>query len=74
MFGSILLICGLFLVFELINYFRSYTEKADKYQLWKMFGLLLMVFWLLYKANSSTSIKTRECKKEIIRLKVYAPI
>lgn len=54
--GCLVLVCGLFLIWELFGMrFRS-SGRAEKAEMFSKGLLLLMSFWLLSKANSSTAL------------------
>ena len=54
--GSIILICGLFLVWDLIEMRIAGGRDRDKTDLLSRAALVLMLFWLTGKANSSTAL------------------
>lgn len=55
-FGQLLLFCGIFMVWELIETFTANNRSIDKPDLLTRGILLAMVGWLILMANSSTAI------------------
>lgn len=54
--GSIVFICGLFLVWDLIDMRTTNGRKMDKVDWLSRIGLLLMAFWLIDKTDSQTAL------------------
>lgn len=54
--GAIVLICGLFLVWDLVRMLSVDNKKSDNIDLLARIVLLLMVLWLIIVANSATSL------------------
>ncbi len=56
MLGLTLIVCGLFLLWELIDIFKEpHGERGRKTALWICFAMLAMTGWLFKMANSATS-------------------
>lgn len=54
--GSLVLVCGMFLVWEIFGAPIRRTSASERVDLAGKVGLLLMSFWLISKANSSTAL------------------
>ena len=54
--GCLVLVCGMFLVWELLNVKYRETTSRERLDLAAKGILILMIFWLLSKANSSTAL------------------
>ena len=54
--GQFAFVCGIFLIWDIVNATKTKAEIKDRLDLWTRFVLLFMVMWLLYMAHSSTSI------------------
>lgn len=54
--GAIVFVCGLFLIWDLIEMRAASGAKTDKVDLLDRGVLLLMVFWLIYIVDSKTSL------------------
>ena len=54
--GCLVLVCGIFLAWELINVKYRETTPRERVDLVAKAVLILMSFWLLSKANSSTAL------------------
>ena len=54
--GCVLFVCGLWLVWDLVEMRKSSSGQIDKLDLCARILLLLMVFWLISIANSSTAL------------------
>lgn len=54
--GLLALISGVFLVWDYFEGRKDAAKKADRVDVWTRAVLLLMVFWLIEKANSSTAL------------------
>jgi exopolysaccharide production protein ExoQ len=53
--GIVLFVCGLFLIWDLIDA-HTWGEKKAYVDFWIRIGLLLMLFWLMDMAKSATSL------------------
>jgi exopolysaccharide production protein ExoQ len=54
--GYVVFICGLFIIWDIIDMRSGDSRKTNNTDLLTRIVLLLMVFWLLDKANSMTSV------------------
>lgn len=54
--GHLCLICGIFFFWNLLTMLRNKKVLVDKRQVFNHFFLLLIILWLLEKANSATSL------------------
>lgn len=53
--GQIAFICGMFIIWDLIEILTKKDGVKDKFDLFTRYILFAMVLWLLYKASSSTA-------------------